>query len=789
MARLVGREAVYEAAERWVDVALRSDDSLFTPGTPIWSADVIEDLYERFVNQPDLSNDSFEQKFERQLEGAAQTTYQLAGELLYAHFLIARNVSGNHKRWLINHVMSWSGTPMALPDDLASALDQGIANAGMAFNVRRPHQLWFLLEFIRQWKTHPEDQRAGLLSDPWLFKDFVSGIPLNAANTQREALFHLVFPDAFESITSQDAKMNIVEAFKGLTHSEEPDVDRRLIQIREGLTSKYGPAFSFYDDELERQWKGGVPTPWDDFIHWAKKLHEFDHFDKMERDYKLEIAKKIAAARDALGAGADNWLPLLRRAFGSPNNLTPWRTHDNFLKWCMNDTELAAAALHDLWFGEDLPDARLQHFLEVLPREAVSGMGGRVNVASWFLMGVNIEEYPAFKITPFHKGFRLTKFHWPDQSAGESAFYPHALEFLDRIIVEAGDRDLVLRDRLDAQSVLWAITAWTTEYPPASLWTEREQRDFLIWRGDIKPDGDEETPSDTSDTLQDLADRLLLDYTYLKEAEDLLRSKRQLIFYGPPGTGKTYVARELAKHFARDGGEDELVQFHPSYAYEDFIEGYRPSQTASGQPGFSLAEGPLKRLAREAEEDPDATFVLVIDEINRGNVAKVLGELYFLLEYRDEQINLQYSNDRFRLPANLWIIGTMNTADRSIALIDAALRRRFYFVPFMPDEPPIQGLLRRWLERENPRMTWVADVVDLANRKLGDRHMAIGPSHFMKADLDDRWVGLIWKYSILPYIAEQYFGEEDRLDAFQLDRLQAELAGRTLVADALSDAE
>ena len=122
---------------------------------------------------------------------------------------------------------------------------------------------------------------------------------------------------------------------------------------------------------------------------------------------------------------------------------------------------------------------------------------------------------------------------------------------------------------------------------------------------------------------------------------------------------------------------------------------------------------------------------MVIDEINRGNVAKVLGELYFLLEYRNESVSLQYSGNRFSLPENLWFIGTMNTTDRSIALVDAALRRRFYFFGFFPDEPPVRGLLSRWLEINQPDAEWVAGLVELANRKLEDRHLGIGPSYFL----------------------------------------------------------
>ena len=201
------------------------------------------------------------------------------------------------------------------------------------------------------------------------------------------------------------------------------------------------------------------------------------------------------------------------------------------------------------------------------------------------------------------------------------------------------------------------------------------------------------------------------------------------------------------------------------------MEGYRPADK-DGQPGFELKPGPLKRIADTARDHPGATHVLVIDEINRGNVARVFGELYFLLEYRDREMSLQYSEDRFTLPKNLWFIATMNTADRSIALVDAALRRRFHFVEFSPHAPPVQGLLRRWLEKENPDLLWVARLVHIANDKLADRHLAIGPSHFMRKDLDEKWVELIWNHSVFPYVEEQLFGDQDRAEDFKFEKLK-----------------
>ena len=163
----------------------------------------------------------------------------------------------------------------------------------------------------------------------------------------------------------------------------------------------------------------------------------------------------------------------------------------------------------------------------------------------------------------------------------------------------------------------------------------------------------------------------------------------------------------------------------------------------------------------------------MIDEINRGNLAKVFGELYYLLEYRDREMRLQYSEEPFSLPENLHIIGTMNTADRSIALVDLALRRRFYFVEFHPDRPPIRGLLRRYLRDQSPDMEWVADLVERANDELkGDRHAAIGPSYFLRENLGEEDVERAWEHSVLPYIEERLFGyDSSRLDDFTLEKL------------------
>ena len=285
--------------------------------------------------------------------------------------------------------------------------------------------------------------------------------------------------------------------------------------------------------------------------------------------------------------------------------------------------------------------------------------------------------------------------------------------------------------------------------------------------------------------LKPLAQRLLVSVEELQEIVDLLRDKNQVIFQGPPGTGKTYLARELAEHLAGRAKRVRLVQFHPSYAYEDFVQGFRPT-LKGGHARFTLRNGPLIKMAKRAERAPDEGHFLIIDEINRGNLSKTLGELYFLLEYRGAEMRLQYSNKTFSLPPNLYIIGTMNTADRSIARVDLALRRRFYFKEFHPDKPPINELLRKWLkEHKLEEFLELERVLQEANKELADRHASIGPTYFMPKDrkLDDKRVRRIWRHNVMPYIEERLFDQEDRLEEFKLDRLRKRVKGQSPSTD------
>ena len=271
--------------------------------------------------------------------------------------------------------------------------------------------------------------------------------------------------------------------------------------------------------------------------------------------------------------------------------------------------------------------------------------------------------------------------------------------------------------------------------------------------------------------------------------QDLLNRKGQAILYGPPGTGKTYWAEQAVqnlaalwncgvafgdlsdKHRERVTGHrpDAFVRvctFHPSYGYEDFIEGFRPT-TTEGTLGFAVHNGIFKTLCREASKDPEGRYYLIVDEINRGDIPRIFGELLTLLDKpkRGSAVLLPLSGDRFVVPENVFIVGTMNTADRSIALLDTALRRRFGFIELMPDpstlgDTVIEGIaLRPWLTALNQKVT--------AHVGRDGRNLQMGHSYLMSAGRpiqEFRQLARVLQEDVLPLLEEYCYEEWDALE-------------------------
>jgi MoxR-like ATPase/uncharacterized protein (DUF2461 family) len=290
---------------------------------------------------------------------------------------------------------------------------------------------------------------------------------------------------------------------------------------------------------------------------------------------------------------------------------------------------------------------------------------------------------------------------------------------------------------------------------------------------------EDEAPDEAKDgrpSLEEVAQRCYLPPETVQEwVASLNGTMRQGLFYGPPGTGKTYVATELARHLATSPEHLEVVQFHSSYSYEDFIEGLRPETVAeTGTLRYVIRPGLFQQFCARARASANDTFVLVIDEMNRADLAAVFGELLLLLEYRGERtVVLPYSQRRFSVPRNVILLGTMNTADRSLALVDFALRRRFNAFPLAPSLDVLAGWAK---DHPDADTGLLLNVFQLIRERVGaDSPVAPGHSYWMVADADAATAERIWAYQVRPYLAEHWFERPEELNRLDQD-VQARIA-------------
>jgi hypothetical protein len=281
--------------------------------------------------------------------------------------------------------------------------------------------------------------------------------------------------------------------------------------------------------------------------------------------------------------------------------------------------------------------------------------------------------------------------------------------------------------------------------------------------------------TDVEAELDALAAESGLPRSFLREMLDVLDSDMpHLVLAGPPGTGKTWLGKKLSDiGHPGPGPSYSLVQFHPSYSYEDFIEGLRPSMRDK-QIVFENEDGHLLRLVNKLPDGGPTT--LIIDELNRANIPSVFGELLYLLEYRNESASLRLSGE-FRLPPEVRFIATMNTADRSIRSMDSALRRRFEVFELGPNPDVLRNYYKVHGANE------VGDLVDgfeRLNQRLGqaiDRHHGIGHSFFMRKAMTPSALRATWLRKVLPLIEEYFFDEPHRVEAeFSFDELWPSLS-------------
>ena len=680
----------------------------------------------------DLGDRGFLDKLEDQLRGQSDDLIAFTAELLYVHALPLVNIRVETKIDRIERVLSWSPSALGLPEAMRSGLELGgVFSGGTGFNMLIWQQMLWLCRFVETWQSADEATRHEALSDPWAFGALAATTPEDQPAI-RASLCYMVWPGYFEAIVNLRDRKRIRDTFAheigGATGATEEAVDRDLLAIRDRVDASAGGRVDWYDQPFRKEWSPKSARPTAGRRAWLVRSKQGgpaltrawldDGFISLPAsNLNLEIDSANAeAVRESIESGYAH-LTYAQR-------LTMIREYSDFVLRMDVDDVVVGLLNESLIVGTviDSPE---------LVEEGNSRLRRRVAWSS---------SSPARGDLPEPLPGLL-------DGQGVVVDFTSALPVLDQFLVDAVEP--VPRDKEDPVIMPPAVAA-VPVLPSAT-------------------DG--------------LAASLYMPRSALQEILDLLQRRQQAIFYGPPGTGKTFLAQALGRHMVgTDTSRVRIVQFHPSYAYEDFFEGLRPEATAGGVT-FGLRPGPLRLIADEAAlaENAAYPYVLIIDEMNRGNLAKVFGELYYLLEYRNEGIRLQYSGneEEFRLPKNLFIIGTMNTVDRSISLVDAAIRRRFPFVELHPNVEPVRNVLESYL-RANHKDVLRARLLHALNARIDERDLQIGPSYLMKSDAATRaGLEMIWKYDILPLLEDHYYGQrspETIREHFGLDVLLSEIA-------------
>lgn len=691
------------AAWEVLGAGLRGETSALVGGIRSWSIENAQDLAARLTAGE--GGQSFADRLSQQLEGASDGVLCLAAELLYIRDAPLHDMRASTKVNRVGGILaSISGTP-PLPDAQRAGLDDGAAFAGgQGYHARAPEHLQWLCRFVLHWLEQAPETVDEALRDPFAFREVTKGVPDDSPSI-RYVVEYLAWPGIYPSIVSAAHRRKIRNGLIsdiGVSSGDgDEEVTRDLVALRVFHERKKNNFVSWYDPPYVNRWRPGSSAgP----RAWLVRADTPDNVNQWLTDGHVELRDDAALA---LEPGLT--LPSISSLVA-----------DGYAHLPPSQRDELAVALHTFIAGMQEGD------LVVALTDEQLIIGTIEDTAPYE------ERSPSVLMRPVLWSKSRTPLDvLPTKLSAALEQEGHVVDMTAVITL--------LLELVDDETVSWSDTADTPKHSERAM-----------------------LPA----VSQSLAEELYMPAAPLQELVDLLNRRRQLILYGPPGTGKTYVAKKLAERLAgaQDPSRVRLVQFHPSYAYEDFFEGFRPVQQ-DGQAHFTLQDGPLKLMAAEAgkAENRSKAYVLIIDELNRANLAKVFGELYFLLEYREETVRLQYRpREPFSLPDNLFIIGTMNTADRSIALVDAAIRRRFPFYEMHPQKEPVKGVLAEFAKRKKLIDDRV-DLLDELNATMGQRghDLHIGPSYLMREGLDEPGaLDLVWRYDILPLLHEHFYGSK-----------------------------
>lgn len=773
---------ILEAAEHWRIVALTADASVFGD-EQIWALPHLKSLNRYFVNQPDDGEGNFYEKLKSQLEPTEPEVKLLAAEMLWFMLLCPSNIGPFKKREGIETIWKWSGKKFSADSRwLNDLVLKGVGSAGTSYNTNRWREIAFFTRMMIVFKSLSLNEQERLVGDGGAFSTWLEQIPECDSRQLRHMLLFLLFPDQFERIFGGQDRRTIVEKVAGLkkvhvNHLSAREIDAKLADIRNQCQIKYKTKeLDFYLSPLRELWTQTGKQTW--LFAWNPENWAWPDF-KAERDKThvgQEVTQSWRTANRNVKVG-DN--AFLIKVGTQPKGIiaTGKILSEPYEDQHWDDPEKTC------WYV-DISFSRIQDPAQGDPFVTENDLSQiTVEQQKWLTQssGIEIKSSSAEALQKFWH--ELIKTHKRLATATNLILYGppgtgktyQLTNYFDKYTSNStGETKEAYLARLVADKPWWQVVGAAvmdmgkTRVPKI---LDHPLVQAKLAQTSIQSPSNRLWATLQSHTIQDCKyvnyQKKLEPQFFWKDLDSSWSVKEELLQELAPeitelrNNAENLPIAETVKRY-------EFITFHQSYGYEEFVEGIRPvmDENGEGDVQYRVEPGIFKKICQRAKNDADNEYAIFIDEINRGNISKIFGELITLVELdkrigavNELKVKLPYSKDEFGVPKNLSIIGTMNTADRSIAFIDIALRRRFQFMEMMPDLDLIEKEVGT-IESVNIR-----NLLDKINRRvefLYDRDHMVGHSYFLGCR-NLAHLKTVFLQNIIPLLQEYFYGDWEKI--------------------------